>query len=130
MWGREIGNFKETELILNLTGLTGYFALKRKLKIPYHTITDVFVDYFDAPLWMLRKLGTSFPPYIYEGSFKYADVSYFLSYERREPLVMIDLKGHKKYNYVIFQIYNPASVVAEIRRRLRDYNEKKQGVFI
>ena len=30
------------------------FALKLKLKIQYNTIKSVYVDYFDAPQWMLR----------------------------------------------------------------------------
>jgi hypothetical protein len=45
--GREI-HFGENKLTLNLTGLTGYFALKRKVQIPYHTINNVIVDYFYA----------------------------------------------------------------------------------
>lgn len=118
--GREI-HFGENELVLKLTGLTGYFALKRKVLIPYHTINDVLVDYFDAPQWMLRMPGTSFSPLnIFEGSFKYADEWYFLSYERREPLVIIKLNGHKKYKYVIFQIHNPTDVASDLRKRLRD----------
>lgn len=120
--GREV-HFSENELTLKLTGLTGYFALKFKIQIPYHTIKNVLVDYFDAPQWMLRMPGTSFSPLnIYEGSFKYRDEWYFLSYGGRVPLVIIELEGHRKYNYVIFQINNPTKVASEIRVRLRDFS--------
>lgn len=117
--GRGI-HFDNEELILILTGLTSYLALKRKIKMPFHTIENVLVDYFQAPQWMLRMPGTSISLLnIYEGSFKYANEWYFLSYERTQPLIMIELNGHEKYKYVIFQIDDPTNVAAEIRRRLR-----------
>ncbi len=62
--------------------------------------------------------------HIYEGSYKYADEWYFLSYERREPLVIIELDGHKKYRYVIFAIDDPTATAAEMRRRMREYHER------
>ena len=47
--------------------------------MPYNTIKSVYVDYFDAPQWMLRMPGTSISSLnIFEGSFKYADEWYFL----------------------------------------------------
>ncbi|MCM3163333.1 MULTISPECIES: hypothetical protein [Metabacillus] len=118
--GREL-QFGEDELILHLTGLTGYFALKRKVHIPYKTIESVLVDYFDAPRWMLRMPGTSLSPlHIYEGSFKFANEWYFLSYERLEPLVIIELEGHVKYKYVIFQVPNPTEIASKIRKYLNE----------
>ncbi|QPA31450.1 hypothetical protein [Thermaerobacillus caldiproteolyticus] len=118
--GREV-HFDKAELTLKLTGILSFFALKRKVKIPYCTIKSVYVDYFDAPRWMLRMPGTSISPLeIYEGSFKYANEWYFLSYELREPLVIIELEGHEKYNYVIFQIKDPISIASEIRKRIRN----------
>jgi hypothetical protein len=118
--GREV-HFGKDEITLKLNGVTCFFALKRKVTMPYHTIKSVYVDYFDAPQWMLRMPGTSISPLnIYEGSFKYANEWYFLSYERREPLVIMELQGHEKYHYVIFQIEDPVSVAAEIRKRIRN----------
>ena len=120
--GRQV-KFGEQELTLNLTGLTGYFALKRKVRMPYNLIKSILVDYFDAPKWMIRMPGTSISPLnIYEGSYKYRDEWYFLSYGGRVPLVIIELDGHKKYKYVIFQIDNPTKIASEIRMRLRDVN--------
>lgn len=118
--GRTV-RFGETEFTLNLTGLHCFFALKQKVTIPYSTIKSVFVDDFDAPRWMLRMPGTSISPFhIYEGSFKHADKWYFLSYESRQSLVIIELEGHNKYAYVIFQHENPTEVAAELRRRVRN----------
>ncbi|QRG70161.1 hypothetical protein [Brevibacillus choshinensis] len=116
--GRTV-QFGETEFVLSLKGLTSFFALKREVAIPYKAVQRVFVADFDAPKWMLRMPGTSISPLnVYEGSFKYADEWYFLSYESRENLVMLELEGHKKYHHVIFQIDNPTQVASEIRKRI------------
>lgn len=118
MMGRHV-QFTDTHLILHLTGFTGLFALKWKVSIDYRHIKNVFVDGFDAPLWMLRMPGTSIAPlHIYEGSFKYANDWYFLSYEKRDHLINMELDGHDKYKYVIFQIDRPAEVAADIRKRM------------
>ncbi|MCY8516202.1 hypothetical protein [Bacillus atrophaeus] len=122
--GRKV-HFGEQEVTLFLTGLHPFLALKHKISMPYSNIKSVNVDYFDAPKWMLRMPGTSISPlHIYEGSYKYADEWYFLSYERREPLVIIELDGHKKYRYVIFAIDDPTATAAEMRRRMREYHER------
>lgn len=120
--GRKI-HFGEKELTLKLTGLTAYFTLKRKINMPYQMIKSVLVDYFQAPQWMLRMPGTSFSPLnIYEESFKYANEWYFLSYEGRQPFIIIELEGHRKYKYVIFQIDNPTNVALEIRRQINNFH--------
>ena len=122
--GRQI-RFDDQSLTLKLTGVTGFFALKRKLDIPYSTIKHVLVDTFEAPRWMLRAPGTSIPAlHIYEGSFKYADEWYFLSYGKKVPLLSIELQGHEKYRYVIVEMDDPTSVASEIRRRLREWREQ------
>jgi hypothetical protein len=118
--GREV-QFSDEGVILKLNGVTGLLALKFKLKIPYPTIKKVYVDYFDAPQWMLRMPGTSISAFnIFEGSFKYADEWYFLSYENRVPLLIMELEGHEKYKYVIFEIDDPAAVASEIRKRISE----------
>lgn len=112
--------FGEQKLTLKLRGLLMFLAFKQKIILPYHTIKSVFVDYFDTPEWMIRMPGTSISPLnVYEGSFKYGDDWFFLSFERREPLVIIELEGHEKYRYVIFQIDNPTEIAARIRREIR-----------
>jgi len=122
--GRAI-EFEENQLVLKLTGLTGFFALKTRLAIPYQTIKHIFVEYFDAPRWMLRMPGTSIAPLnIFEGSYKYANEWYFLSYENRVPLVVLELEGHKKYSYVIFQMDDPGAAAHEIRQKVREYQER------
>ncbi len=119
--GKEI-LFDNEGVILKLNGVTGLLALKLKLKMPYNTIKSVYVDYFDAPQWMLRMPGTSiFSLNIFEGSFKYADEWYFLSYENRVPLVMIELEGHEKYKYVFFEIDNPTKIAADIRKHIKNF---------
>ncbi|MDM5189099.1 hypothetical protein QUF99_17835 [Bacillus sp. DX4.1] len=117
--GREV-HFDDEGVILKLNGVTGLFALKLKLNIPYNTIKSVYVDNFDAPQWMLRMPGTSISALnIFEGSFKYVDEWYFLSYEKRVPLVIIELEEHKKYKYVIFETDDPSSVASDIRKHIR-----------
>ncbi|MGG2065750.1 hypothetical protein [Bacillus sp. S14(2024)] len=118
--GREV-HFDDEGVVLKLNGVTGFFAFKLSLKMPFYTIKSVYVDYFDAPQWMLRMPGTSVSSLnIFEGSFKYADVWYFLSYENKVPLVMIELEGHEKYKYVVFEIDDPTKVASDIRKRMRD----------
>lgn len=118
--GREI-QFNDDNIILKLTGVNTFFALRTQVTMPYHCIHSVYVDYFQAPKWMLRMPGTSFSFLnIYEGSYKYADEWYFLSYGGQVPLVNIELEGHEKYRYVIFQVENPTKVAAEIRRYIRN----------
>ncbi len=131
--GRTV-RFGETEFTLNLTGLHCFFSLKQKVTIPYSTIKSVFVDDFDAPRWMLRMPGTSISPlHIYEGSFKHADKWYFLSYESRQSLVIIELEGHNKYAYVIFSTrksYRSGRRAAKTRKKFangrpsRGFNKK------
>ncbi|WP_257985482.1 hypothetical protein [Bacillus sp. V5-8f] len=41
---------------------------------------------------------------------------------RRGPLVIVELESHK-FRYVIFDIDQPVSTAAEIRRRVRDAEE-------
>lgn len=121
---REI-QFDDEGVILTLTGATGFFALKFNLKMPYSTIKNVYVDYFDAPRWMLRMPGTSISAlHIFEGSFKYADEWYFLSYESRIPLLHIELEGHEKYHYVIVEINDPTGVASDIRRHMAKHSKK------
>ncbi|MBY7130264.1 hypothetical protein ILS68_22030 [Bacillus sp. 8YEL33] len=118
--GREV-LFDNQSVILKLSGVTGFFALKLKLEIPYNTIKNVYLNHFDAPQWMPRMPGTSISGLnIFEGSFKYADEWYFLSYENRVPLVMIELEGHEKYKYVYFEINDPTKVASDIRKHIRD----------
>ncbi|MGJ7919136.1 hypothetical protein [Neobacillus sp. LXY-4] len=117
---REV-QFDDKNVILKLSGATALFSLRFHLKIPFNTIKSVYVDSFDAPQWMLRMPGTSISALnIFEGSFKYANEWYFLSYENKVPLLIIELDGHEKYNYVIFEIDNPTNVAFEIRKHLRE----------
>ncbi|MGN7940831.1 MULTISPECIES: hypothetical protein [Bacillaceae] len=116
--GKEL-HFGKDILTLKVTGLTSFFAFKRKILIPYKMIEEVFVGSFQAPQWMIRAPGTSFAPLnIYEGSFKYRDEWYFLSYARTDSLLKIELNGHEKYNYIIIQIDNPTEIAASIRRHI------------
>ncbi|MFE5323001.1 hypothetical protein ACFQ88_30425 [Paenibacillus sp. NPDC056579] len=112
--------FDETQFTLQLQGWTRIFAFKSKVVVPYRTVHSVLVDSYHAPLWMLRMPGTSLAPlHIYEGSFKYRNEWYFLSYEQPDSLIIVELNGHDTYRYVIFQIDHPREVAAELRQRVR-----------
>ena len=77
-------------------------------------IENVLVEDFQAPFWMLQMPGVAMAPLnIYEGSFKFGNEWYFLSYEGFGPLVKIELNGHKKYRYLIFRIDHPTKVAAD-----------------
>jgi len=115
---REV-QFDDENVILKLSGVNAISALKLNLKMPFETIKSVYVDSFDAPRWMLRMPGTSISALnIFEGSFKYANKWYFLSYEKKVSLVIIELDGHERYDYVIFEIDKPTNIAFEIRKHL------------
>jgi hypothetical protein len=118
--GRTV-HFDETEMVLLLSEWLSFLSFETKIVMPYKIIKNVTVDDFVPPRWMLRMPGTAIPfLHIYQGSFKYANEWYFLSYEKKESLVRIELEGHRKFKYVIFQIDNPTQIAAEIRKRIRD----------
>ncbi|AZB43426.1 hypothetical protein CEF21_14545 [Bacillus sp. FJAT-42376] len=122
--GRRI-ELERDKAVVRLTGLTGFFALKMKLGIPYETISQVYVDQFDAPRWMLRMPGTSISfLHIYEGSYKYRNEWYFLSFSGRGPVLLMELKGHPKYRLIVLQIEHPTKTAADIRTQLRLREEK------
>lgn len=121
--GRKV-EFKNEKFILTMTGINAFFSFKKKISIPYKLIESVLVEEFQAPFWMLRMPGTSIAPLnIYEGSFKFGNEWYFLSYEGFGPLVKIELNGHKKYRYLIFRIDHSTKVAAELRRRKSQCNK-------
>lgn len=121
--GREV-RFNKEDFNLKLTGVLSLFALKWQLKIPYKAIKSIFIDEFEPPMWMLRMPGTSIAPLnIFEGSFKFGDEWYFLSYEHKVPLIHLELEGYGKYQYVIFEIENPRAVLIELRKRIRELDE-------
>ncbi|UOQ45816.1 hypothetical protein MUN89_07770 [Halobacillus salinarum] len=107
--------YKDTELVVKLGLVIRLFALKKEVRIPYHTIKSTVVDYFKPPAWTVRMPGTSISPLnIFEGTFKYQDNWYFLSYEHQVPLVIIELSGHQ-YRFVVIELDKPEQVAAEIR---------------
>ncbi|WP_066064478.1 hypothetical protein [Neobacillus soli] len=121
--GREV-HFNKEEFVLRLTGVLPIFALKGEVKIPYQAIKSIYIDEFDPPMWMLRMPGTAIAPLnIFEGSFKFGDEWYFLSYEHKVPLLHLELEGMWKYKFVIFEIENPRAVMIELRKKLRELDE-------
>lgn len=121
--GRKV-DFTDGKFILTMTGINALFSFKRKICIPYKMIENVLVEDFQAPFWMLQMPGIAIAPLnIYEGSFKFGNEWYFLSYEGFGPLVVIELNGHKKYRYLIFRIDYPTKVAAELRRRKNQCNK-------
>jgi hypothetical protein len=113
-------HFDEEEFVLRLNGVESVFALKWQLKIPYKAIKKVYIDEFEPPMWMLRMPGTSIAPlHIFEGSFKFGNEWYFLSFEHNVPLLQLEIEGCGKYKYVIFELENPKEVMIELRKRIR-----------
>lgn len=120
---REV-RFTDQEFVLKLKGVLPVFAFRGELKIPYKAIKSVYIDEFDPPMWMLRMPGTAIAPLnIFEGSFKFADEWYFLSYEHKVPLIHLEVAGFGKYKYVIFEMMNPREVLIELRKKLRELED-------
>ncbi len=110
--------FTDTELVVKL-GWIRLLALKKDVTIPYHMIKSATVDYFKPPAGTVRVPGTSISPLnIYEGTFKYQDYRYFLSYEHQVPLLIIELVGHT-YRFVILEVKNPDELAGQIRSCIR-----------
>lgn len=40
------------------------------------------------------------------------------------PMVIFELDGHEKHNYVVFEIDNPTNIAADIRKRLREQDSE------
>ena len=72
--------------------------------MPYNTIKSVYVDYFDAPQWMLRMPGTSISSLNILKEVLNMLTNGTFSYENRVPLVMIELEGHEKYKYIFLRL--------------------------
>lgn len=110
-----------SSITLKLSGFLRFCALKSRIEMPYEIIKNIKVEVFKAPLTMIRLPGTSIPPlHIYEGSFLHNGDWYFLSYEKKKPVVIIELEGHKKYRYVIFGTDKPDRLVLEIKNKLKE----------
>ena len=117
-------HFDEEEFVLRLNGVESIFAMKWQLKIPYMAIKKVYLDEFEPPMWMLRMPGTSIAPlHIFEGSFKFGNEWYFLSFEHNVPLLHLEIEGAGKYKYVIFELENPKAVMIELRKRIRELGD-------
>ena len=114
-------HFDEEEFVLRLTGVESIFALKWQMKIPYKAIKKVYIDEYDPPMWMLKMPGTAVAPlHIYEGSFKFGNEWYFLSFEHNVPFLHLEIEGAGKYKYVIIELENPKAVMIELRKRIRE----------
>lgn len=118
--GRSV-QMSNSSVTLKLSGFLRFCALKSRVEMPYEIIKDIKVDVFKAPLTMIRLPGTSIPPlHMYEGSFLHSGNWYFLSYEKKKPVVIIELEGYKKYRYVVFETDNPNQLVVEIKKKLKE----------
>lgn len=124
--GRKV-HLNEKEFVLELTGVNCLFAFKRRLKIPYQAITNVYVGEFKTPKGMVRTLGTSIPPSLCEGSFLYEGDYYFLSYERKVPLLQLEIAEYGKYRYVIFEIEDIHDLLIDLRKKIRESKDIDQG---
>lgn len=109
-------HFEDKQLVIQLTGLTSFLALKRKIEIPYENIKIATVGDFYLRLIVFR-IGTAFG-FIQHGQFwTIKNGWYFLSTNRGSNLVILDLQGHK-FKRVALQMENPEEQVAAIKARL------------
>lgn len=110
--------FHENQLVLHLTGLTSFAALKRELEIPYSTIKNIQVDTFTISPFTFRVGTSTIGQGIREGRFLQNGKWIFLSYENNQQVVILDLQGHE-YAKVVFEVENPELVKKSIEERIQ-----------
>ncbi len=95
-----------------LSGLVKVSALQSRITVPYSNIVSVD-DYLSVPEHLLRLAGISLGP-IEEGHFMSGGFWYFLSFERPDHVVTINLKnyqiGRNAYQAIALESDRPADL--------------------
>ncbi|MGD9893836.1 MAG: hypothetical protein AB7R89_08585 [Dehalococcoidia bacterium] len=112
--------FQTDALIVRLTGLTRFAALRGVLRIPYTKIQSVSAEPFHMPAGSIRVGGTSLPFTDYrQGNFWKRGIGwFFLSYEHADKTVTLQVdnlaSGRFDFSMVVLGADDPAAVAAEI----------------
>jgi hypothetical protein len=112
--------FRSDALIVRLTGLTRFAALRGALRIPYSMIQSVSTAPFQMPSGSIRVGGTAMPFTDYrQGHFWKRGIGwFFLSYEHADRTVTLRVdnlqSGRFDFSMVVLGVQDPEAVAAEI----------------
>jgi hypothetical protein len=107
-------------MIVRLTGITKYAALKGTLRIPYAAIRSVSTEPFAMPSGTVRVGGTAIPFTDYrQGSYWKRGIGWlFASYEHADETVTLEVNnvqsGRFDYSLVVLGVESPEMVAAAI----------------
>lgn len=108
------------DVVVRLSGMTAFAALKRELRIPLRGITSVVAGRYERD--GLRVGGTSIPfTDIREGRFRRRGVRAFLSFDDRDRVVTLALDRSSAgvpYDVVALGADDPEALAHEIEARL------------
>ncbi|WP_083955645.1 hypothetical protein [Brevibacillus parabrevis] len=116
--------FGPSECTLELSGWRAVIAFENRITLPYRFIKHVQVGSFTPEPGTLRMPGTEIPfSSTYAGRFLYGNNWYFLSFERTNHLLLLDLEGHAKYRKIVVQVENPAEIAVTLQQHLLAQHE-------
>ena len=107
-------------MIVRLTGITKFAALKGALRIPYAAIQTISTEPFAMPSGTIRVGGTAIPFTDYrQGSYWKRGIGWlFVSYEHADETVSLAVKNVQSarfdYSLVVLGVESPEMVVAAI----------------
>jgi hypothetical protein len=107
-------------MVVRLTGITKYAALKGTLRIPYAAIRSISAEPFKMPSGTIRVGGTAIPFTDYrQGSYWKRGIGWlFVSYEHADQTVTLSVKnvqsGRFDYSLVVLGVESPEMVTAAI----------------
>lgn len=121
--GRTI-QFGTSECTLMLSGWHAVIAFESRISLAYRAIKHVQVGSFTPQPGTLRMPGTEIPfSSTYAGRFLYGNDWYFLSFERTDSLLLLDLEGHAKYKKIIVQLDSPTETAIALQQHLLAQHE-------
>lgn len=121
--------FRSDALIVRLTGLTRFAALKGTLRIPYAAIESVSTTPFQMPSGAIRVGGTSIPFTDYrQGNFWKRGIGWlFLSYEHADQAVTLRVdnlqSGKFDYAVIVLGAEDPVATAAQIETHLAQHHD-------
>ncbi len=107
-------DISDDHIAVVLSGWSGFFALKRRLEVPYPNVINAHVEAIGqarSEKSILKNRGTDFIRLMTAGSFGRGDSKQFWYVKRirgNDPVLVIDLKDFK-YSRIVLEISDPMS---------------------
>ena len=107
------------EVVVRLSGWTAAAALRRELRFPRAAIRSVSTEAWHEDGW--RLLGTAIPFRDYrQGRFRRKGRRQFLSFERRDRVVRLDVdRAAVGYDVVVLGVDDSETLASELRQSSR-----------